>query len=115
MRGETGTARGHHQPEGSLRARWRRFTRPWPHESLSQPGEHAVELLATGPNQVAVVKAVRQITGWKLLPAKQATDRPPVVLATGLSAGSAEAARRVLEEAGATGRVVHRGPTQPAA
>ncbi|MFW6774335.1 ribosomal protein L7/L12 [Nocardioides sp. CPCC 205120] len=109
MRGETNGTGGRHEPAGSLRARWQRFTRPWPLESLSQPGEHAVELLATGPRPVAVVKAVRQITGWKLVPAKQATDRPPVVLSTGISAGSAEAARRVLEEAGATARVVHRG------
>lgn len=89
-----------------LRGWWSRFTHPWPLDAFTVPGDHAVELAHTGAQPVAVIRAVRQITGWSLQSATAATRSTPVLLSLGISAGSAEAARRVLEEAGATARVV---------
>lgn len=98
-----------HDPETvptGVRGWWRRLTNPWPLEAFTAPGDHAIELVATGDRPVAVVRAVRQITGWSLTSATQSTRSTPVLLTLGISAGSAEAARRVLAEAGATSRVV---------
>ncbi|MDT9594207.1 ribosomal protein L7/L12 [Nocardioides zeae] len=89
-----------------VRGWWRRTTAPWPLPAFTAPGEHAVELVHTGDRPVAVVRAVRQITGWSLTSATDATRSTPVLLATDLSHGSAYAAVRVLAEAGATADVV---------
>lgn len=91
---------------GTLRGWWRRVSRPWPMPAFTVPGDHGVELDGVGERTVEVVRAIRQITGWSLMSATRATESTPVILIIGVSQGSAEAARRVLAEAGATSRVV---------
>ena len=60
-----------------------------------------VVLKAVGPNKLAVIKAVREITGLGLKEAKAAVDSAPNTLKEGVSKADAEAMKAKLEEAGA--------------
>lgn len=64
--------------------------------------EFDVVLTGFGDNKVAVIKAVRSITGLGLKEAKDAVEGVPTVLKEGVSKADAEAAKKELEEAGAT-------------
>ena len=64
--------------------------------------EFDVELKGAGGNKVAVIKAVRAITGLGLKEAKAAVDGAPTVLKEGVSKDEAEEIKKQLEEAGAT-------------
>ena len=55
-----------------------------------------------GENKVAVIKAVRGLTGLGLKEAKEAVESAPSTLKEGISKEEAEAAKKTLEEAGAT-------------
>ena len=55
-----------------------------------------------GDNKVAVIKAVRGITGLGLKEAKEAVESAPTTLKEGISKDEAEEAKKQLEEAGAT-------------
>ncbi len=64
--------------------------------------EFDVVLASFGANKVAVIKAVRALTGLGLKEAKDAVEGAPATLKEGVSKDDAEAAKKALEEAGAT-------------
>jgi large subunit ribosomal protein L7/L12 len=64
--------------------------------------EFDVVLESFGDNKVAVIKAVRGITGLGLKEAKEAVEGAPTALKEGVSKDEAEEAKKTLEEAGAT-------------
>lgn len=64
--------------------------------------EFDVVLAGFGDNKVAVIKAVRGITGLGLKEAKDAVEGAPSTLKEGVSKDEAEEAKKQLEEAGAT-------------
>ncbi len=64
--------------------------------------EFDVVLASFGANKVAVIKAVRALTGLGLKEAKDAVEGAPNTLKEGVSKDDAEAAKKALEEAGAT-------------
>ena len=64
--------------------------------------EFDVVLASFGSNKVAVIKAVRALTGLGLKEAKEAVEGAPTTLKEGVSKDDAEAAKKSLEEAGAT-------------
>jgi large subunit ribosomal protein L7/L12 len=55
-----------------------------------------------GEKKVNVIKAVRAITGLGLKEAKELVDGAPSTIKEGVSKDDAEAAKKQLEEAGAT-------------
>ncbi len=61
-----------------------------------------VELKETGGNKIAVIKAVREITGLGLKEAKDMVDAAPKVIKEGAAKAEAEEIKAKLEEAGAT-------------
>ena len=63
--------------------------------------EFNVELTSFGANKVAVIKAVREVTGLGLKEAKDLVDGAPKELKAGVSKDEAEALKKQLEEAGA--------------
>ena len=63
--------------------------------------EFDVVLTAVGANKIAVIKAVREITGLGLAEAKAKVDGAPATLKEAASKDDAEAAKAKLEEAGA--------------
>ncbi|MCT4535721.1 50S ribosomal protein L7/L12 [Halodesulfovibrio sp.] len=63
--------------------------------------EFDVILKAAGGNKIAVIKAVRALTGLGLKEAKEAVDGAPKALKEAVSKEDAEAAKKALEEAGA--------------
>ena len=64
--------------------------------------EFDVVLTSFGENKVAVIKAVRGLTGLGLKEAKDAVEGVPSMLKEAVSKDDAEAAKKQLEEAGAT-------------
>lgn len=64
--------------------------------------EFDVVLTAAGDKKVNVIKAVRGITGLGLKEAKDLVDGAPKTLKEAVSKAEAEAAKKELEEAGAT-------------
>lgn len=60
-----------------------------------------VVLKAAGANKLAVVKAVKELTGLGLKEAKDIVDAAPSDLKKGVSKDEAEALKKQLEEAGA--------------
>jgi large subunit ribosomal protein L7/L12 len=64
--------------------------------------EFDVVLAGFGDNKVAVIKAVRGITGQGLKEAKEAVEGAPTTLKEGVSKEEAEEIKKQLEEAGAT-------------
>ncbi|MGD8207204.1 MAG: 50S ribosomal protein L7/L12 [Thiohalocapsa sp.] len=64
--------------------------------------EFDVVLASFGSNKVAVIKAVRALTGLGLKEAKDAVEGAPTTLKEGVSKADAEEAKKALEEAGAT-------------
>ena len=63
--------------------------------------EFALELTEVGANKIAVIKAVRELTGLGLKEAKEAVDGAPKVIKEAMGKDDAEAAKAKLEEAGA--------------
>ena len=63
--------------------------------------EFDLELTEIGGNKIAVIKAVRELTGLGLKEAKEAVDGAPKVIKEAMSKDDAEAAKAKLEEAGA--------------
>lgn len=64
--------------------------------------EFDVILAAAGDKKVNAIKAVREITGLGLKEAKAAVDGAPSTIKEGVSKEDAEAAKKILEDAGAT-------------
>ena len=63
--------------------------------------EFTVKLNDAGAQKVAVIKAVKEITGLGLGEAKALVDNAPSVVKEKVSKDDAEAAKKTLEEAGA--------------
>jgi large subunit ribosomal protein L7/L12 len=64
--------------------------------------EFDLVLTSFGSNKVAVIKAVRGITGLGLKEAKEAVEGAPTTLKEGVSKGEADELKKQLEEAGAS-------------
>ncbi len=64
--------------------------------------EFDVVLTAAGDKKINVIKAVRALTGLGLKEAKEAVEGVPSTLKEGISKDDAEAAKKELEEAGAS-------------
>lgn len=67
-----------------------------------EKSEFTVTLAAAGDQKVAVIKAVKEITGLGLGEAKALVDGVPSAIKEKVSKDDAEAAKKMLEEAGAT-------------
>jgi len=67
--------------------------------------EFDVILTSFGANKVAVIKAVRGITGLGLKEAKAAVEGAPAAMKEGVSKEEAEDVKKQLEEAGATAEI----------
>ena len=63
--------------------------------------EFDVILKSAGATKMAVIKAVKELTGLGLKEAKELVDGAPKAVKTGVSKDDAEAAKAKLEEAGA--------------
>jgi large subunit ribosomal protein L7/L12 len=64
--------------------------------------EFTVTLKEAGSQKVAVIKAVKELTGLGLGEAKGLVDNAPSAIKENVSKDDAEAAKKALEEAGAT-------------
>ncbi|AVV34249.1 50S ribosomal protein L7/L12 [Cobetia amphilecti] len=71
-------------------------------EAVEEQTEFDIVLTAAGDKKVNVIKAVRELTGLGLKEAKAAVDGAPATLKEGVSKEDAEAAKKKLEEAGAS-------------
>ena len=71
-------------------------------EPVEEKTSFDVELSAIGDKKIAVIKVVRKLTGLGLKEAKEAVEGAPTVLLEGAKKEDAEAAKKQLEEAGAT-------------
>jgi len=65
------------------------------------PSTYNVELTEIGPNKIAVIKAVREVTGLGLKEAKELVDGAPKNVKEGASEDDAKAIKAKLEEQGA--------------
>ena len=70
--------------------------------AVEEQTEFNVVLASFGANKVSVIKAVRALTGLGLKEAKDAVEGVPTTLKEAISKAEAEAAKKELEEAGAT-------------
>ncbi len=70
--------------------------------AAAEQTEFNVVMTAFGSNKVAVIKAVRAITGLGLKEAKAAVEGVPTPVKEGASKDEAEEIKKQLEEAGAT-------------
>lgn len=73
-----------------------------PAEEEEEKTNFDVELTAFGSNKIAVIKVVRSLTSLGLKEAKEAVEAAPKILLEGAKKEDAEAAKKQLEEAGAT-------------
>ena len=71
-------------------------------EVVEEQTEFDLVLTSAGEKKVNVIKAVRELTGLGLKEAKGAVDGAPATIKEGLSKDDAEAAKKKLEEAGAS-------------
>ncbi len=69
---------------------------------VEEQTEFDVVLSSFGSNKVAVIKAVRAITGLGLKEAKEAVEGAPNTIKEGVSKEESEEVKKQLEEAGAT-------------
>lgn len=75
-------------------------------EAAEEKSEYTVNLKEAGTQKVAVIKAVKEITGLGLGEAKAIVDGAPAAVKEKVSKDEAEAAKKALEEAGATVELV---------
>ncbi len=71
-------------------------------EEAAGPAEVTVTLTDVGGKKVAVIKAVREITGLGLVEAKGLVDKVPAAVKENIKPAEAEEIKAKLEEAGAT-------------
>jgi large subunit ribosomal protein L7/L12 len=69
--------------------------------AVEEKTEFNLVLAETGGNKVAVIKAVREITGLGLKEAKDLVDGAPKTVKEAMAKADAEAAKKKLEDAGA--------------
>ena len=72
-----------------------------PAEAAEEKTEFDVSLEGFGDNKIAVIKAVREITGLGLKEAKEAVEKAPNPIQEGIAKDKAEEIKAKLEEAGA--------------
>lgn len=65
-------------------------------------GKKTVILASAGGNKVAVIKAVKELTGLGLKEAKDLVDGAPKAIKEGVEPAEAEEMKKKIEEAGAT-------------
>ena len=70
-------------------------------EAAEEKSSFDVVLKSAGANKLAVVKAVKELTGLGLKEAKDMVDGAPSVIKEGLAKADAEGLKKQLEEAGA--------------
>jgi large subunit ribosomal protein L7/L12 len=70
--------------------------------AADEKSEYTVTLKDAGAQKVAVIKAVKEITGLGLGEAKALVDNAPSAIKEKVSKDDAEAAKKALEDAGAT-------------
>jgi len=70
--------------------------------AAEEKDEFDVVLTGFGDNKVAVIKAVRAVTGLGLKEAKDAVEGAPTPVKEGVGKDEAEELKKTLEEAGAT-------------
>ena len=75
-------------------------------EAADEKTEFTVQLKDAGAQKVAVIKAVKEITGLGLGEAKAIVDGAPAPVKEKVSKDEAESAKKSLEEAGATVELV---------
>lgn len=75
-------------------------------DGADEKTEFTVQLKDAGAQKVAVIKAVKEITGLGLGEAKAIVDGAPAPVKEKISKDDAEAAKKTLEEAGATVELV---------
>ena len=73
-----------------------------PAAAAEEKTEFDVVLASFGGNKLAVIKAVREITGLGLKEAKDLVEAAPKAIKEGVSKDEAESVKKALEEAGAT-------------
>ena len=73
-----------------------------PAAAAEEKTEFDVILASFGANKLAVIKAVREITGLGLKDAKDLVEAAPKAIKEGASKEEAESVKKALEEAGAT-------------
>jgi len=71
-------------------------------EAAAEQTEFNVIITDAGAKKIGVIKAVRGLTGLGLKEAKEATENLPSTIKEGVDKETAEAAKKELEEAGAT-------------
>ncbi|MCR8916370.1 50S ribosomal protein L7/L12 [Marinobacter panjinensis] len=71
-------------------------------EAVEEQTEFDVVLTGPGEKKVNVIKAVRELTGLGLKEAKEMVDSAPSVIKEAASKDDADAAKKKLEEAGAS-------------
>jgi large subunit ribosomal protein L7/L12 len=69
--------------------------------AVEEKTEFDVVLTAAGAEKIAVIKAVREITGLGLKEAKELVEGVPAKVKEGISKADAEAAKKKLADAGA--------------
>ncbi len=74
-------------------------------EAAAEKDEFDVVLTSFGGNKVAVIKAVRAITGLVLKEAKDTVEGAPSAIKEGVAKDEAEDVKKQLEEAGASGEL----------
>ena len=70
--------------------------------AAEEKSEYTISLTGAGSNKVAIIKAVRAITGLGLGEAKAKAESAPCDLKEGVKKEEAEAFKKQLEEAGGT-------------
>ena len=74
-----------------------------PAEAAEEQTEFNVVITGAGANKIAVIKAVREVApGLGLADAKKLVESAPANILEGVAKDAAEAAKKKLEEAGAT-------------
>ncbi len=73
-----------------------------PAAAAEEKTEFDVVLASFGGNKLAVIKAVREITGLGLKEAKELVESAPKAIKEGVSKEESENLKKALEEAGAT-------------
>ncbi len=71
-------------------------------EAAEEKSEFDVVMTSFGDNKIAVIKAVRGITGLGLKEAKEMVEGAPATVKEGVSKDDAEEVKKQLEEAGAS-------------
>ena len=71
-------------------------------EAVEEQTEFTVMLTGAGPNKIAVIKAVRELTQLGLKEAKAVVDEAPKPVKENVGKDEADSAKAKLEEAGAS-------------